>query len=80
MPLAGNIKPLAKSVLEAIGLIASTFATDVAIQKKIFGLDMETLILSNEEMDDIMEIVKSLEVSDLLIKGVIETIENEAKE
>ena len=80
MPLAGNIKSLAKSVLEAIGLIASTFARDVAIQKKIFGLDMETLILSNEEMDDIMEIVKSLEVSDLLIKGVIETIENEAKE
>ena len=66
MPLAENIlKSLAKSVLEAIGLIASTFATDVAIQKKIFGLDMRTLILSNEEMDNIMEIVKSL-VSDLL--------------
>ena len=39
-----------------------------------------TLIISNEEMDDIMKIVKSLEDSGLLIKGVSETIKNEAKE
>ena len=38
------------------------------------------LIISNEEMDDIMKIVKSLEESGLLIKGVSETIKNEAKE
>ena len=39
-----------------------------------------TLIISNEEMDDIMKIVNSLEDSGLLIKGVSETIRNDAKE
>ena len=39
-----------------------------------------TLIISNEEMNDIMKIIKSLEKSSLLIKGVTETIKNEAKE
>ena len=39
-----------------------------------------TLIISNEEMNDIMKIVKSLEESGILIKGVSETIKNEAKE
>ena len=38
------------------------------------------LIIFNEEMNDIMRIVKSLEESGLLIKGVNETIKNEAKE
>ena len=40
---------------------------------------MTTLILSNEEMDDFMKIIKSLEESGSLIKGVSETIKNEAK-
>ena len=39
-----------------------------------------TLIISNEEMNDIMKVVRSLEESGLLIKGVSETIKNEAKE
>ena len=39
-----------------------------------------TLIISNEEMNDIMKIVKSLEDSGLLIKGVSGTIKNDAKE
>ena len=38
-----------------------------------------TLILSNDEMEDIIIIVKSLEDSGLLLKGVRETIQNEAK-
>ena len=42
--------------------------------------DFITLIISNEEMNDIMKIVKSLEDSGLLIKGVSETIKNDAKE
>ena len=41
---------------------------------------MTTLIISNEEMNDILKIVKSLEESGLLIKGVSKTIQNEAKE
>ena len=38
------------------------------------------LIILNEEMNDIMKIINSLEESTLLIKGISETIENEAKE
>ena len=81
MPLIGNVlKPLAKSVLISLGLITAASATDAAIHKKMFGSRTTTLIISNEEMNDIMKIVKSLEESDLWIKSVSKTIENEAKE
>ena len=77
LPLIGNVlKPLAKSVLIPLGLTA----TDVAIYKKMFGSGTTPLIISNEEMNDIMKILISLEESGLLIKGVSETVENEAKE
>ena len=46
----------------------------------MFGSGFTTLIISNEEMNDIMKIVKSLEESGLLIKDVSNTIKNEAKE
>ena len=39
-----------------------------------------TLVISNEEMNDIMKIVKSLEESGFLINGVSQTIKSEAKE
>ena len=38
-----------------------------------------TLILSNEDINGIMKVVKSLKESDLLIKRVSERIKNEAK-
>ena len=41
---------------------------------------LTTLIISNEEMNNILKIVKSVEESDLLIKGVSQTIKNEANE
>ena len=41
---------------------------------------MATLIISNDKMDEIMEKVNPLKESGLLIKGVSETIKNEAKE
>ena len=46
----------------------------------MFGSGFKTLIISNEEMEDIMKIVKSLEEPGLLIKGVSEIIKNEANE
>ena len=46
----------------------------------MFGSGFTTLIISNQEREDIMKIVKSLEESGLLIKGVSETIKNEAQE
>ena len=41
---------------------------------------MTALIISTEEIEDIMKIVKSLQESGLLIKRVSETTETEAKE
>ena len=55
-------------------------AEDAAIQKKIYGSGTTALKISNEENEDIMRIVKSLEESELLIKEISETIKNEAKE
>ena len=55
-------------------------AADAAIQNKIYGSGTTALIISNEEMEDIMKIVKSLEESGLLIKGTSEKIKNETKE
>ena len=59
-----------------LGLTAAESATDAAIYKKMFGSGKTTLIISNEEMNDIMKIVKSLEESGLLMKDVSETIKN----
>ena len=76
------IKPLAKSVLIPLGLTAAASAADAGIHKKILGSghNNTTLIISNDEMDDILKIVKSLEDSGVLLKGVSETIQHEAKE
>ena len=80
LPLIGIVlKPLAKSVLIPLGLTSAASATDPAIHKKMFGSGIKTLTISNEKMNDIIKIVKSLEESGLLIKGVSETIENEGK-
>ena len=81
MPLIEFVlKPLAKSVLIPLGL--------TVIHKNMFrsgrpsDLDSRVtiLIISNEEMNEIIKIVKSLEESGLLIERVSETIRNEAKE
>ena len=77
------IKPLAKSVLVLLGLTAAAAAADAGIDKIILGSSHNNnaiLIISNNEMDDVLEIVKSLADSGTLLKGVSETIQNEAKE
>ena len=74
LPLTKNLlTALAKSNLMPLGLTAGAPATDVAIQKKIFWSGMTALINSNEELEDIMKLAKSLPESGLLIKGVSET-------
>ena len=50
------------------------------LEKKMLGSGTATLIISNDEMDDILKIVKSREYSNVLLKGVSETIQHEAKE
>ena len=72
--------PLAKNVLAPLGISAAMSAIDGSIKKKMFSSGTTTLIISNDEMDDILKIVKSLEDSNVLLKGVSETIQHEAKE
>ena len=62
LPLIGNVyKPLAKSVLIPLGLTAAASVIDAGIHKKMFGSGTTILIISNEEMNDIMKIIKSCE-------------------
>ena len=70
LPLIRNvIKPLAKSVLIPLELTAAASAAEAGIHKKIFGSGNDiTLIISNDEINDITKIVKSLEDSCLLLK------------
>ena len=72
--------PLAKNVLAPLGITAATSTIYAGIQKKIFGSGTTTLIISNEEMNDIMKIVQALEDSNILLKGVTKTIKNETEE
>ena len=70
------LKLLAKCILIPLGLIARVSATDGAIPNKMFGAGTRpsdlaremTLMISTEEMNDIMKKAKPLEESDLLIK------------
>ena len=81
VPLIKNvIKPLAKSILIPLGLTAAASAADAGIDKKILGSGNTTLVISNNEIEDIIKIVKSLEDSGLVLEGVTETVQNEAKE
>ena len=79
-PLMKVAMPLPKNVLAPLGLSVAMSAIDGSIKKKMLGSGTTTLIISNDEMDDILKIVKSLENSGLLLKGVSETIEHETKE
>ena len=80
-PLMKVAMSLAKNVLAPLGLTAAMSAIDGNIKKKkMLGSGTTTLIISNNEMNDIIKIVKSLEDSGVLLKGVSEKIQHEAKE
>ena len=82
LPLIKNvITPLTKSVLIPLGLTAAASTADAGIYKKIFGSGNNTiLIISNKDMDDLIKIIKSLEDSGFLLKGITESVQNEIKE
>ena len=46
----------------------------------MYGSGTTTLIISNEEMNDIIKIVQALEGSNILFKGITKIIKNETKE
>ena len=76
--------PLLKSVIKplgVLGLTAAASATDSAINKKVLGSgNHTTLIISNDDMQDLLRILKSLEDSGLLFDGITETVKTETKE
>ena len=79
---------MAKTVLISLGLTAAASAADTGIHKKILGsgrplsnaLRTTTLIISDEEMNDIMKVVQSFEDSNILLERVTKTIKHERKE
>ena len=60
--------------------LTAVAAAAAGIHKKILGSRTTTLIISNEEMNDIIKIVQALEDSNLLPEGVTKIIKNETKE
>ena len=74
------IKPLVKSVLIPLGLTAAASVAAAGIHNKLLGSGRTTLIISNDQMKDIIKKVKFLEDLCLLLEGVSQAIQNEAKE
>ena len=83
MPLLKSGLPLLKSVVKPLGMLvltAAASATGAAINKKILGSgNHTTLIISNDDMQDLLKIAKSLEDSGILLNGITETVKNEVK-
>ena len=76
--------PLLKSVikpLRMLGITAAASATDAAVNKNILGSGgRTTLIIFSDDMHNLLNIVKSLEDSGLLLDGITEAVKNEVKE
>ena len=77
-PLMKKAMPLAKNVLAPLGLTTAMSTIDGSIQKKMHGSGVK-LIIEQEDMKDIMKIIKALENSGILLKGVSKAIKNETK-
>ena len=84
-PLMKVALALAKNALAPLGLTTAMSAIDGSIQKKIHGSGATKgagvkLIIEQEDMIDVMKIIKALENSGILLKGVSKAIKNETKE
>ena len=79
MPLLKSGLPLLKSVVKPLSMLdltSTASATDAAINKKILGSENQiTLIISKNDMQDLLKIVKSLEDSGILLDGITEVKE-----
>ena len=71
---------MAKNILVQLGITATASATDTEIQNKLHGSGTTALIISNKEISDIMKIVQALKDCNILLKGVSNKVEKEAKE
>ena len=70
---------LAKNVLAPLGITAAASAIDGGIQKKIHGSGTTNLIISNEEMKEIVKIVQALEDPNILLKESLKQLKMKQK-
>ena len=82
-PLLKSGLPLLKSVIKPLGMLgltAAVLATNTAINKKTRGSGNHTaLIISNDDLNNLLEVIKSLEQNGILLDGITETVKNEVK-
>ena len=83
-PLLKSGLPLLKSLIKPLSmfrLTAAASATDAIINKEILGSGNHTkLITSNDDLNDLLEVIKSLEENGIFLDGITETIKDEVKE
>ena len=83
-PLLKSGLSLSKSVIKPLGMLgltAAPSATDAAINKKICGSGNHTIfIISNNDIQNLLKMVKPLEDSGMSLDGITETVKNEVKE
>ena len=83
-PLLKSGLPLLKSVMKPLGILGLTAAaseTDAAIHKNVLiTRNHATLIISNDDLNDLLKVIESLENSGILLDGITETVKNEVKE
>ena len=79
-PLMKVPVPLAQNILAPLRITAAALAIDARIRKKMHGSGTTTLIISNEEMNDIMKIFRALEDSNIWLKGITKAVKNETRE
>ena len=74
-PLMKVAVPLAKNILAQLGIAAPASAIDADIQKKMYGFGTITLVTSNEEISDKIQIVHALKTIIFHLK-LLQSIEN----
>ena len=83
-PLLKSESPLLKSVIKLLGMLGLTAAAsvaDVAVHKKVLGTrNHTTLIISSDDLNDLLKVINTLENSGVLLDGITETVKNEVKE
>ena len=67
---------MGKNILGPLGLSGAMSATDAAIPKKMYGSGTKTVEFCNKDLDGM---TKALEDSDVLMKGITETLKNDIK-
>ena len=77
-PLMKVAGPLAKNILAPLGITAAS-VIDAGVHKKIHGSGITTLIVSNEEINNIIKIVQTLEDPNISLKGSLKQLKTKQK-